>query len=77
MEIKVYLENDAIVKQCDMVGDEDNVYFILEGTANVILEKHDFDYFNFKSLEHFLNEHEDTIETVDEETQNIFIRDLL
>lgn len=76
-DLKVYLENDIIVKQGDMAGDEENVYFILEGSANVILEKRDFNYFNLKSREHFLNEHEDTVENVDETTQDKYVKDLL
>ena len=77
LELKVILEDDTIVKQGDMAGPQENVYFILEGTANVILEKRDFCYFDFENVQFFLNEHEEFIEKVDKKTQETFVKDIL
>ena len=46
-----------IIKQGDLGGDEEYVYFITEGLAEVFLEKRDFLYFNQSSLNFFRNEH--------------------
>ena len=46
-----------IIKQGDLGGDEEYVYFITEGLAEVFLEKRDFLYFNQSSLNYFRNEH--------------------
>ena len=74
IQLRVYLADDTIIKQGDMAGPKDNVFFNLEGSATVILEKRDFLYFNVKCTDLFLNEHEEDGCCVDDKTQEQFIR---
>jgi CRP-like cAMP-binding protein len=55
MDLNVYLRDDIIIKQGDLGGDQEYVYFITEGIAEVFLEKRDFLYFNQSSLNFFRN----------------------
>lgn len=77
LDLRVYLEDDTIIKQGDMAGPNENVYFILEGSANVILEKNDFCHFNQESIDLFLNEYEEEFEEVNQKSQDNFIRQII
>ena len=58
-----------------MAGPEEHVFFILEGSMQVILERRDFVYFNRENVELFLHEHEDASYLIDEITKNAYLKE--
>lgn len=73
MLLNVFLEEDVLIKQGDMAGPEEHVYFILEGNMHVILERRDFLYFNRENVELFLHEHEDASYLIDDMTKKAYL----
>ena len=50
------ITDDIIIKQGDIAGDSEFVYFIIEGLAEVIQEKRDFYYYSLQSTDLFFAE---------------------
>lgn len=61
----VYLQDDVIVKQGDIAGPDEYFYIVIEGLAEVILEKRDFCFYSLDSIEMFLKGKGSTIEVKD------------
>ena len=51
------MEDDIIIKQGDLTGNDEYVYIIIEGLAEVIQEKRDFCYFDLDSTSLFFRAH--------------------
>jgi|TARA_B110000285_G_C15059768_1_gene581688 hypothetical protein len=56
LELNVYLQDDFIIKQGDIADQNEYVYIIVEGLAEVILEKTDFCYYSLDSTKMFLTD---------------------
>lgn len=70
LELHVYLQDDIIIKQGDMAGPDEYVYIIVEGLAEVILEKTDFCYYSLDSTKMFLTDQEDKYAVVESTVMN-------
>lgn len=47
------MQDDIILKQGDLAEDDDHVFFIIEGLAEVIQERKDFAFYSLVQTEEF------------------------